>query len=291
MVIGMLIAALLGMVMHREHFALGITNTILVLIIFTLFLKPVAAIVSGAPLILLGLSLCLGTKFKMKLPHMIMLCAVLYLLEVLIGLKVTESLSNGNASFSSMMLETGEQMRTVMQAYYPEPEYKDMIEQAISMSVDMSIMLAPAVFTIVSIVLSSVLVYVYKKMQNVQKTDMSFWIPFNQLQADRLFAVLFLLLFVVLTATRGGMAFAAIANVVLILTFLFFILGLAVFNYKLKQKGAGDTMRKLLTAALICFSTMFCMIPIFALIICGVTDAFFDYRGLRPDDSGANQNG
>jgi len=290
-VIGMLIAALLGMVMYREHFGLGFGNAILVLIIFTLFLGPEVAIINGVPLILLGISLCLGTKTKMKLHHMIMLCTVLYLLDILIGLKLTESLTNGEFSFNSYMLATGEQMREVMQLYYPDPEYREMIDQAISMSVDTSIMLAPAVFTLVCVVLSYVLISVYKKMQMAQKTDMSFWVPFNQLQADRLFAVLFLVLFVLLTASKNGMFFSVVANVVLILTFLFLVLGLSVFNYKLKQKGAGNTMRNLLTAALICFSTMFCMIPVFALIICGLTDAFFDYRGLRPDDSQENNNG
>ncbi|MBR7164131.1 MAG: DUF2232 domain-containing protein [Clostridia bacterium] len=285
-VIGIMIAALLGTVMHREHIVLGVTNTLLILVVLTIFLGPLQALISGVPMILLGLTLALGTRVKMNMYYMILLCTVLYLLDLLVGLK----LAGGDVTFSSMMLDSGSQMREMMQMYYPEPEYQALIEQVISATVDTMIMLAPAIFTIICTMLSYALISVYKKIQMVQKTDMSFLIPFGKLRAEKQFAILYLVLFVVITFAKEGLFVDAAANVLLILSFLFFALGLSVFNYKLKQGGTGSTMRKLLTAALICFSTMFFMIPFFALVLCGLTDAFFDYRGLSPKETQENNN-
>lgn len=283
-VLSVLIVALLGAVLHREHIALGVTNAALVLVILTVFLGPVNGLISGIPMVLLAVSLALGTRFKMNFYHLLLICAVLYLADILVSFEIIGQLSGGEISFSSIMLETGSQMREMM-AYYSDPAYQAMIEEVISMTVDASIMLAPSFFTIFCIVFAYILLWVYKKIQIAQNTDMSFMINFNMMQADKMFAIFYLVLFVLLTASRQGIFFDALCNVIVILTFLFFALGLSVFNFKLKQKGAGDKVRKLLTAALICFSTMFFMLPLIALVICGLTDAFFDYRKLRPKET------
>ncbi len=284
-VLSVLIAALLGVVLHREHVALGVTNAVLVLVILSAFLGPVNGLISGVPMVLLAISLALGTRFKMNFYHLLLLCAVLYLADILVSFEIVGHLSGGEISFSSMMLETGSQMREMMQTYYSDPAYQAMIEEVISMTVDASIMLAPSFFIVFCIVLAYILLWVYKKIQIAQNSDMSFMINFNRMQADKMFAIFYLVLFVLLTVSREGIFFDALCNVIVILTFLFFALGLSVFNFKLKQKGAGDKVRKLLTAALICFSTMFFMLPLIALVICGLTDAFFDYRKLRPKET------
>lgn len=284
-VLSVLIAALLGVVLHREHIALGVTNASLVLVILSVFLGPVNGLISGVPMVLLAISLALGTRFKMNFYHLLLLCSVLYLADILVSFEIAGHLSGGEISFSSMMLETGDGMREMMKAYYSDPAYQAMIDEAVSMTVDTSIMLAPSFFTVFCVVLAYVLLWVYKKIQIAQNTDMSSMINFNMMQADKMFAIFYLVLFVLLTASKKGIFFDALCNVVVILTFLFFALGLSVFNFKLKQKGAGDKIRKLLTAALICFSTMFFMLPLIALVICGLTDAFFDYRKLRPKET------
>ncbi len=281
--IGLLISALLGALYYREHFALGIANSLVALIIFTLFFGPVQALIAGVPMLLLALALALGTRFKLSIYKLLFLCSVLFLLELLFNLGLVGQLSGGEVTLSSMMLEMGRQTRELMLQQYSNPEMAGVIEQAIFSAIDMSIMLAPTIFTVISIVLAFTLISIYKKMM-LKHEDMSFLLPFNALQGDKPFSVFYLALVFLFLAAPEGLFFDAAANVVLILGFLFVMLGLAVFNCKLKQNGTKRTARRVLTAALICFSTVFFMLPLFALLICGLADSFFDYRHLRPTE-------
>ncbi len=284
MVVGLLISALLAAVISREHFLVGLGNSIIVLAILVLFLGIVPGISSGVPLVLLGVSLALATRFKLSIYKLLLLCTALFDFDIIFSMNLLGKLSGGEITLSSMMLDMGQQFRSILAEQNLDPASLDMMEKMISNVVDTSIMLAPAMFTIISLVLSYILIVIYKKIQTKSGVDMAFLQPFHQLQSDRVIAVLFLLLLLVLTAVPEGMFFAACANVVLILCFIFFVLGLSVFEYKLRAKGTSRIYRRIWIIALICCSTMFFMIPVIAMVICGISDAFFDYRHLRPEE-------
>lgn len=286
MVIGLLIAALLGIVFYRDHYLFGITNTVLVFVIFTLFQGPLQALGLGALLLLLALTLALGTRFKVSSYTVLLWCTVLHVLDVLIGLKILGHITGETVTLSSIMLSSGEQMREMMLSQFSDPAYGVIIEQTVSSVVDMSIMLAPAMFIIFSAILSCLLFSVYRKLLNVYRAEASCFLPFEKMQAGKSMAIFYLILLLLLTGTnKTSMFFAATCNVVVVITFVFFVLGLSVFNHKLKEKGAKDVTRKIMIAALICFSTVFFMLPLIAVTLCGLTDAFFDYRQLRQSEN------
>ncbi len=289
-VISLLITALLGVVFYRDHYLLGVTNSVLTLLIFTLFHGPIQALVSGVPLLLLALTLALGTRLKAS-SYTILLCStVLHVFDVLVALEFLGRISGGTLTLSSIMLSSGEQMREMMLSQFSDPAYSAMIEQTISSVVDVSIMLAPAMFIIFSAVLSCVLFSIYRKLLKLEKVDISFFLPFEKMQAGKSMAIFYLVLLLLLTgANKDGIFFAATCNVVLVITFIFFVLGLSVFNSKLKEKGTKDVTRKIMIGALICFSTVFFMLPLFAVTLCGFTDAFFDYRHLKQSENDSDE--
>ncbi len=280
--IGLLVSALLGVVAYKEHYGLGIANSLLILIILVLFLGPLQGLASGASVVLLGISLALGARFKLSVYQLLLVCTALFDLDIIFSVHLLGKLSEGEVSVSSMMLDMGQQFRDVLMGQNQDPAVLDMMEKMISSVIDVSIMLSPAFFTIFSILMSYGLILIFKKMMMKAQEDVSFLKPFNQLQCDRVIAVIFLVLCLLLSAAPEGMFFASCANVLLILCFLFFALGLAVFDYKLKAKGTGRAFRRVLIAALICCSTMFIMLPVIVLVLYGLSDAFFDYRHLRP---------
>ncbi len=278
---GLLISALLGTIFYREHYGLGAANAILILCIFTLFSGVVPALTSGVPLILLALSLAMGARHKLSIYHLLLLCSFLYMADLMVGMETMKSLTGGEVTFTRMMLEMGTELREAMSSQYPSPDMAVAVEKAVAMAVDMFIMLAPAIFMIISTILAFILILVFKKIQQGQEVDMSFLLPFDHLQGDRLVAVLYLVLFLLQTGMPEGMFADLTTNVLLVLNFLFVCLGISVFNYQMKQKGLQKKTRRLLMVLLLCFSVTFFVVPIFALLIYGLTDCFWDYRHLR----------
>ncbi len=278
---GLFISALLGQVMLRRHFIYAVANSFLIFLIFTLFSGVTVALMAAVPLALLAASLALGTRFKLPLPRLLLLCAFLYVMDLMVSLGLASHLSGGEVTLSSVMLETGRQMTELFRAQCPDAETEHLLEQIVTTLIDLSIMLAPSIFMIISTVLSYLIIAIYKKIQQRRGEDMSFLQPFDRLQGERFVAVIFLVLILLLTAAPTGMLYDVVANVCLFLCFLYFCFGLSCFDWKLKQKGTKKTARRVLIAALICCSGMLVMLPFLAFLTYGLTDSFFDYRHLH----------
>ena len=280
LVLGVLLSALLGVVLYKEHYLLGILNAALVLGIFIFCFDFTLALTNSIPIILLGAALALGTRFKMPVHLLLLLCAGLYMADLMVGMELIEHSSGGEVSIQSIMLESGNMVSEMFVSQYPGPE-AEMLEDIIRSAIDLSIMLAPGMFMIISSVFAFVLVVVYKKMMQKNHVDMSFLLPFEQFQAERVISVLYLVLFVIVLSAPSGKFLAMCLNVLLILSFIFIVFGMSVFDNIFKKKGIKKGLRRLVIVLLLIFSNTFLMIPVFAYLICGLLDSFFDYRHLR----------
>ncbi len=281
LLIGMLISALLGVVFYREHYGLGIANSILVLVVLMLFLGIVPALTNGVPLVLLSLALSMGTHVKLNIYLTILLCSVLFMADIAVSMQLMEHISGGDLSFNAIMMEAGNMFGEAMGQQYADTETAEMVEEAVGMMVDISIMLAPAIFMMVSTVLGYILVVVYKKVQQKYGTDMSFWLPFDHLQSNNVMAFLYLILLLLMVVAPKGMFLDMATNVFLLLSFLFVIIGASVFDYKMKQRGITKFLRRFFIVGILAVSTSAFFIPTLVLLICGLTDSFRDYRHLQ----------
>jgi len=278
--IWILISALLGVVLYRYHFTLGILNCGLVIAVFSLFFNVINGLICAVPLILLGISLALGTRFKVNTYYLILISAVLFLLNTMFSMELLRISSGGATTLNSLLLDAGQQLREA--AMQMEPEAYAAFEEGISMTIGIITMLSPAIFVTISIVLAYILIAIYKKIQTAQGVDMSFLCPFEKLQAEKSFSVFYIVLLLLLTFVPGGIVFDAVVNVLLILSVIFLGLGLSVFTFKLKHEKSDNQSRRLLIIMLIACSTAFFIVPLFGMILCGLLDSFFDYRKLRP---------
>lgn len=285
MVTGLFISALLGDTYFRRHYGYGILNSLLVIAVFALFAGVIYAISAGVPLILLGLALALGTRLKLDVYRLLPICAFVHIANLLVGFLVADRLSGGKVTYSTMMLELGQTLQETLAAQYPQAEFKAAISETISRAVDLSIMLSPAMFIILSVVLSYLLLVVYKKMQQKKGMDMSFLSPFDTLQADKMSGVLYVILFILLTAAPAGMFSSAAANVFLVLSFLFMVVGMSIFDKQMKRRGTPKTTRRIGLFLLVALSSMFFFIPVIILIVWGLLDSFLDFRKLRQEEN------
>jgi len=279
MALGLLISALLAVNLYHYHYGYGVLNSLLIVVVFALFAGVLSAVTSAVPLILLAVSLALGTRDKMRFNLLLMVCSLIHIASLLVGFWVADSLSGGNVTFSAMMLETGQILQDAMQAQYPQPEMQHMLEEVIGQTIDLAIMLSPAIFMIISVLLSYVLIVIYKKLQAKHEVDMAFLPPFEALQTDRVMAVLFLVLFLILLVAPVGLFADAAANVVLLFSFLFMTVGMSVFDTNMKRRGTPKTSRRIFIAFSL-FLILTLMVPAIVFIICGLLDSFLDFRKL-----------
>lgn len=280
------IAALLGVVMYRYHFMFGIVNSGFILVIFSLFSNLITGLTNAAPLILLGATMALGTRFKISLSRLLTIASALFLLNTLFGMELLKIASGGNMTLNSLWLDAGQQFReTTMQLY---PESAAMFEDAIAMTVNFMLTISPALMVIASVFMAYVLILIYKKVQTIQGLDMSFLCSFSKLQAEKGFSIFFLILLLLFTVVPKGIFCDAILNVVIILTAIFFVLGFSVLCFKLKKDNSNVSARRLFIIVLIVSSTAFFMVPLLALAVCGLLDSFFDYRKIRPQNGEEN---
>lgn len=278
--LGFLISALLGEVFYRRHYGLGILNSGLVLVIFALFYDLLFSLSASVPIVLLGLALALGTRFKLPLRLLMLLCSGLFMADLAVSMQLMKHLSGGAISIQSMMLESGEMMRELFATQYQGAD-AELVEKTIQTAVDAAIMLTPGMFMIVSTGLAFILIVTYKKMMQRHSVDMSFLISFENFQGDILITVLYLVLFLVLTAAPEGLFMTAALNVLLVLSFLYVVFGASVLDSVFKKRGMKKMIRRVLIITVLLFSSTFMMLPVFVCFVCGLSDSFFDYRKLR----------
>ncbi len=283
--VGMLISAVLAVVFYHEHYSFSVLNTVLFLVILTLFLSPGQMLYAGVPIVLLALSLHFGMKKKLGLYPLMLICTALFLAEFLVGMGLLSFASDNQVTLSSMMLDIGRQMQAMLLAQNPDVAMKTQIESAIQTTVDMFIQLAPAVFLIFSTIEAYILIVIYKALLEKRKTDVSHLVTFSQMQAEKTTAVIFLILLLLLTALPHGMFRSAAINVFVILCFIFWALGLSVFDAKLQMNGTKKGKRIFLLLILGLGSTMLLMAPTLFLVGYGLLDSFFDFRHLRKGNS------
>ena len=283
-VIGILISAVLATVYCREHYSLSIFSTLLSLAVITFFYGPLQMLYLAVPLVLVALSLTLGTKLKIGFLPLVTICTILFLSEFLVGLKIVEMTQSG-VTFSSMVLDTGREFQTLFIDQLPDAALQEQMKDIVESSLHTFIMLAPAVFTVICAVLSLFQILVYKRIQQKRKVDMSFLTPFDSLQADRAGSIIFLLVILLANALPEGLFRDAMVNVSVISGFMLMVCGVSFFDFKLNQVGMRKFVRRFILVVLAMSSTMLMMAPLFLLVGGGLLDSFFDFRHKRNEEN------
>ena len=142
----------------------------------------------------------------------------------------------------------------------------------------MMLTLSPAIFTLLSLLISYICSVLFKNYQMRSQRDMSFWPAFYQLRADRILSVLFLVIFLLNAFAPMGMFYDLSINVIVILAGIFFCFGLAYIDWRMRFGGIKALPRRLIVIACIPLCMMFFMLPLLIITTIGVLDGIFDFR-------------
>ena len=285
---GILISVILGSQIVKIHYGFVATSASIV------FLIPLAiSMINGAlfttafiyaalfmiPVILMGLTLGFAANLKLSFNKTVVLLAILYLVSTLTSMKVLNNTGIPAMDIEAIISQSVDQaMMSLESAYTDMPEIKEVLNVVIGAVSSMMVTLAPSIFIILSLAVGYVSVLIFKSFQMRRHEDMSFWPAFYMQRADKSSAIWFLIIFFLHSLVPDGLFSDAIANVLVILSSIFFLYGLTFFSWKLRASGIRSTTRKLIFIALVPICTMFFMLPFFIILITGLFDGIFDYR-------------
>lgn len=296
---GILISVLLGSQTSKFHYGFVAASASLV------FLVPlVVSLLSGGafttallyaalfmiPVILMGLTLGFAMNLKLSFYKTVLILTVLYLAGTLTSMKVLDSTGTPAMDIEAIIAQSIDQvMLSLESAASTAPEVKEVFSTIVGTISSMMLTLSPSIFILLSLAVGYVTAIIFKAFQKRRQEDMSFWPEFYMQRADRTSAILFIIIFFLNSVAPEGLFSDATANVIVILSCIFFVHGLSFFSWKLRASGIKPHARKLMLIALIPLCSMMFMMPFFIIMITGVSDGIFDYR-TRLTQSGNNQN-
>ncbi len=285
---GILISVILGSQIVKIHYGFVATSASIA------FLIPlVISMLSGAlfttaliytalfmiPVILMGLTLGFAANLKLSFNKTVILLAVLYLASTLTSMEVLNNTGNPAMNIEAVISQSIDQTMASLESVYADsPEVKELFNTVIGAFSSMMLTLSPSIFIILSLAVGYISVLIFKYFQMRRHEDMSFWPAFYMQRADKSSAILFLIIFFLNSFAPDGLFSDAIANVVVILSCIFFLYGLTFFSWKLRASGVKSSTRKLIFIALIPICSMLFMMPFFIILATGLFDGLFDYR-------------
>ena len=239
-----------------------------------------SVLLNGVILILLGISLGLGKKINIGYYKLLLICSFIYISGTAASLFVLKS-----ASVDVFSLETFYgAMNTTLDmfkesGYYVNPEVIDAISATLKSIVLFMMQITPAMLIIISVFCAFILLQVFKRIMVKSGLGVKNFAPFDKMRAPKSCTIIFILLFLVVSASFGGnLAYDVCLNVMFVLGFLIVSTGLSYFDWKLKMRGTKKGARRILELAIIPVSYMFMMLPIFVLLAFGMADSLFNLR-------------
>ncbi len=278
---GIIICALLAIVYNHHHYGLGLANSALIIVIMVLNLGALPGLAASVPFVLVALSLAMSNVYKLSIYKLLMVCALLFTASAITNMMLVSHLTGGEVTLSSMILDAGRTMRETFAAELADPSVAGTIEQVIKLTVDMCIKLSPSVFIIVSLVESFVLIMIYKKLEERRQTPMDHLLPFEKWQGDKGFAITFLVMLGLFITAPAGMFSNVLFNVVVVLGFLFAVLGLSVFAGRNQRRTQAKNN---IVLAVLCLLAAFVSVVGVIVLVSGVLDCFLDFRKLRKEN-------
>ncbi len=285
---GILISVILGAQTTKFHYgfvAASASLTFLIPLVFSLLAGGsfTEALLYAAlfmiPIILMGFTLGFTFNLKISFYKTVIILAVLYLVGTLTTMKVLNSTGSLAMDIESIIAQSIDQVMLAFESTYSaNPEVKELFSAVIGTLSSMMLTLSPSIFILLSLGVGYLTALVFKSYQKRRQADMSFWPEFYMQRADKATAILFVVIFFLNSVAPKGLFSDVSANIIVILSCIFFIYGLSFINWKMRASGMKASTRRLMLIALFFLCTTFFMIPFLVITVTGISDGIFDYR-------------
>lgn len=264
-------AALVGYSVTKHHYGYVVLLCGLIAAVFGLFGRSFVALLSALPVILCGISLGISCNLKFSQFKTLFVVTCVYVLYMVVNMK----LSGMALNFSSMLTEVISSAYPLYEGTISQTDYNAIASELLSVFLKFM----PAFIIIFCMCYGILLLIAFKSVLKKSKSESSDFISFSQWHADKNFGISFLILLGISFVLPAENIFAdAIANVVLVSLFIFFVFGFSLLSHILKKRAKNPTSGKLIAVIILAVSIIFIGFPFMILSVMGFMDSFVNYR-------------
>lgn len=274
-IFGALVAALIGYTVTKHHYLFVGVVCACVLFIYAAFSRDFLSAVSFAlPLILSGMTLGICYNIKTSEFVSVGIMTGIHTLYILLNVKLLGQ--NGADYFTDTLSESMKSYSDVLSNLYPDQFTASDIQTMLSEVMSVMLKFMPSFIVIVCAIIALLMLYFFRKILKITKSDTAYCKPFSDWRADKSFSIVFILIALVsfFLPQRNYLA-DAVSNVVFVSVFVFYIFGLSLVDFLLSRKIKSKFSRRLILLLMITFLSG---VPMFILVLIGVLDGITDIR-------------
>lgn len=270
-----LLASTIGYTITKHHYYfVGLVCACIFLIYMIFSGNFTSSIAASTPLILCGITL--GITYNMKFSEFVttgVICGI-YTIYSLLNIKLLDT--SGEDLFKNAFALSAQDYSDMLMSLYPEQFTQAELDTLIADAMSVMMKFMPSLMIIMCGCLALLMLYVFKKVLKFTKSDITLYKPFSEWHADKSFSIMFFVI-VAISFFLPDQSYIkdAIANVLFVSFFVFFIFGLSLADFLLKRKITNSFLRRTILILLIFF--VFGTLP-FILCLIGALDGFVNIR-------------
>jgi len=269
--------AILGYITTRHHYAL------VVFAIFCQIIVPVLLLghlffITAIPMMLCGLTLGIGYNVRLSPVKIVAVCSAVCALNLIAGLKFVADFSDENLLMTIMESAKSAYLNLFTESFGSSVNQEE-ISAYISQMITTLVQFTPALIVIACFLFALLVYYLFKRICTIRKTNISELTPFSEWRAEKSVAIIYFAALVIsFLFSEQNLATDVVLNIIMIMTFVFFVYGIALIEYILKKRIHKSWIRKCILLFVSIFALLTAGIFFFAMSIAGALDAFVDYR-------------
>lgn len=274
-VISALLASTIGYTVTKHHYTFVGILCACVFFVYTAFSKNFyTSIAVSLPIILSGITL--GISYNLKISEFIptgVICGI-YTTYLLLSVKLSGQ--NIQSIFASVFSDSAKAYNDMIFASQSTQISQAEIDAMVSEAVSVMMKFMPGFVIILCGALALLMLYMFKKVLKITKSNTSYIRPFYMWHADKSLSIVFFIITAVIFFLPERNYFSdALANVALVSVFVFYIFGLSLVDFLLKRKFKAKFSRRLVLFLLVTFSSG---LPIIILCFMGALDGISNMR-------------
>ena len=273
------IVAVIGFCVTRLHFGYVAFVCFINFAIYTIFSGSLlSSISSSLPLVLCGLSLGICLNLKLSVYKTLTIFTVSYLLCIVLNIKITEIFVSGQNAFVQTVEVIGNVLRESITTLYPEQAGANEIDSLVSEFTSMLLRISPSFIVIICISFALLCYYLFRRLCMMTKTDVSCFLSFSSWKAERFLSIPFFIILALYFFMPGESFLSDISlNISAVMSFIFFVLGLSLIEFKLEKKIKKSYIRKLILIVIV-LSSFFMGFTFTVISTIGALDGLINYR-------------
>ncbi len=276
---GVMVSVLLGLQTTKYHYWYLLATSVLILGVSALFFGFPVSLIIAVPYVLIGLALGFSFNLKLSSYKTVVICAVLFLAGMLVQIKFVEEFSATQTDLGELIMASANEIKQIFASVYgAEGELLSQIDELFNAMAQTLITLTPALFTIMSLALAYGALSLFKACARKDGADVTHFANFDQLRTDKILGILYLALVLLNLFAPAGYFADLSLNVLIILTFVFFVFGLSYLDFRMKIGGVKKGIRRVIVAALCIFPFVLFTLPFMLITGAGVMDSLMDFR-------------